>query len=198
MGRKEPTFKDVNLVDLVWELDKSPLNEKLRQFCEAAREDCYRWAWSHTCSIDEDTSTVWSQFLTSMHSWYEEAAEPPVYLADVLSSSELGVLTEPMDNSCLDLIGTFYVEDYPIPLYLNDIHANHKESLAIKQELAHAMGVTPETITNLRSDDLGVRQKLRLASTRNATVEEDIAYSLIGIFSSDIAPRYGLGKTALS
>jgi len=28
-------------------------------------------------------------------------------------------------------------------------------------------------------------------------VEEDIAYSLIGIFSSDIAPRYGLGKTAL-
>ena len=103
-----------------------------------------------------------------------------------------------MDNSCLDLIGTFYVEDYPIPLYLNDIHANHKESLAIKQELAHAMGVTPETITNLRSDDLGVRQKLRLASTRNATVEEDIAYSLIGIFSSDIAPRYGLGKTALS
>ena len=47
-----------------------------------------------------------------------------------------------MDNSCLDLIGTFYVEDYPIPLYLNDIHANHKESPAIKQELAHAMGVT--------------------------------------------------------
>jgi hypothetical protein len=42
-----------------------------------------------------------------------------------------------------------------------------------------------------------VREKLRLASTRNATVEEDIAYSLIGIFSSDIAPRYGLGKTAL-
>ena len=42
-----------------------------------------------------------------------------------------------------------------------------------------------------------MRQKLRLASTRNGTVEEDTAYSLIGIFSSDIAPRYGLRETAL-
>ena len=76
------------------------------------------------------------------------------------------------------------------------MHANHKESPAIKEELAHAMGVAPETITNFWPEYLAVREKPRLASTRNATVEEDIAYSLIGIFSSDIAPRYGLGKTA--
>ena len=43
----------------------------------------------------------------------------------------------------------------------------------------------------------GVREKLRLVSTRNATVKEDIAYSLIGIFSSDIMPGYGLRKTTL-
>ena len=42
MGGKDPTFKDVNLVDSVWKLDKSPLNEKRRQFCEAPREDGYR------------------------------------------------------------------------------------------------------------------------------------------------------------
>ena len=42
-----------------------------------------------------------------------------------------------------------------------------------------------------------MREKLRLASTRNATVEEDIAYSLIGIFKSDIRPEYGEGYTAL-
>ena len=52
------------------------------------------------------------------------------------------------------------------------------------------------TLFNYQPENLGVREKLRLVSTRNATVEEDIAYSLIGIFSSDIAPCYGLGKTA--
>ena len=42
-----------------------------------------------------------------------------------------------------------------------------------------------------------MRQKLQLAAPRNATVEEDVAYSLIGIFKSDIIPRYGEGDAAL-
>jgi hypothetical protein len=200
---KEPTFKDVNLIDSIWKLDESPLNEKLRKFCETARQDGYRWAWSDTCCIDKDTSTVLSQSLTSMYSWYEEAAETLVYLADVLSSSEIGDLTKSrwmtrawtLQELLASKIVRFYDREWKP--YLNDMHANHKESPTIKQELAQAMGVAPETITSFRPDDLGVREKLRLASTRNATVEEDIAYSLIGIFSSDIAPRYGLGKKAL-
>jgi hypothetical protein len=65
------------------------------------------------------------------------------------------------------------------------------------QELAAAIGVARETIIAFNPDDLGVREKLRLASTRNATVEEDVAYSLIGIFKSDIMPRYGEGDAAL-
>jgi hypothetical protein len=202
---KEPTFKDVNLVDSVWKLDESPLNEKLRQFCTTAREDGYRWAWSDTCCIDKDTSAILSQSLISMYSWYEKAAETLVYLADVLSSAELGDLALTKSRwmtrawTLQELLASkvirFYNREWK--LYLNDTHANHKESPAIKQELAKAMGVAPETITSFQPEDLGVREKLRLASTRNATVEEDIAYSLIGIFSSDIVPRYGLGKTAL-
>jgi hypothetical protein len=200
---KEPTFKDVNLVDSVWKLDNSPLNVKLRQFCATAGEDGYRWAWSDTCCIDKDTSTVLSQSLTSMYTWYEQAAETLVYLADVLSSSELGALTMSrwmfrawtLQELLASKIVRFYDREWK--LYLNDTHANHKESPAIKEELARAMGVSPETITNFRPEDLGVREKLRLASSRDATVEEDIAYSLIGIFSSDITPRYGLGKQAL-
>ncbi|KAF8552129.1 hypothetical protein OG21DRAFT_1486431 [Imleria badia] len=202
---KEPTLKDVNLVDSVWKLDESPLNEKLRQFCTTAREAGHRWAWSDTCCIDKDTSAILSQSLISMYIWYEKAAETIVYLADVLSSAELGDLA--LTNSrwmtrawtLQELLASkvirFYNRDWQP--YMNDVHSNHKESPTIVQELAKAMGVAPETITSFRPEDLGVREKLRLASTRNATVEEDIAYSLIGIFSSDIVPRYGLGKTAL-
>ncbi|KAF8555600.1 hypothetical protein OG21DRAFT_844394 [Imleria badia] len=202
---KEPTFKDVNVVDSVWKLDESPLNKKLRQFCTTAREDGYRWAWSDTCCIDKETSAILSQSHIAMYTWYEKAAETLVYLADVLSSAELGDLALTKSRwmtrawTLQELLASkvirFYNRDWK--LYLNDMHANHKESPEIKQELANAMGVAPETITSFQPEDLGVREKLRLASTRNATVEEDIAYSLIGIFSSDIAPRYGLGKTAL-
>ncbi|KAF8550012.1 TPR-like protein [Imleria badia] len=202
---REPTFKDVNLVHSVWELDASPLNEKLRQFCRTARDDGYRWAWSDTCCIDKETSAILNQSLVSMYSWYEKAAETLVYLADVPPSSEPGDLA--LTNSrwmtrawtLQELLASkvirFYNRDWK--LYLNDKHANHKESPEIKQELAKAMGVAPETIRSFRPEDLGVREKLRLASTRNATEEEDIAYSLLGIFSSDIIPQYGLKKTTL-
>ena len=201
---KEPTLRDVNLVDSVWKLDDSLLNVKLRQFCTTASKD-YRWAWSDTCCIDKETSAILSQSLIAMYTWYEKASETVVYLADVLSSAELSDLA--LTNSrwmtrawtLQELLASkvirFYNRDWK--LYLNDTHANHKESLTIKQELAKAMGVAPETITSFQPEDLGVREKLRLASTRSATVEEDIAYSLLGIFSSNIVPRYGLGKKAL-
>ena len=77
------------------------------------------------------------------------------------------------------------------------MHTNHKESPSICQELAHHMGISTEAIVGFHPKNLGVREKLRLASTRNATVEEDIAYSLIGIFSSDIRPHYSEGNMAL-
>ena len=202
---EEPTFKDVNVVDSVWKLDESPLNQKLRQFCATARDDGHRWAWSDTCCIDKETSAILSRSLIAMYTWYAKAAETLVYLADVLSSAELGDLALAKSRwmtrawTLQELLASkvvrFYNRDWK--LYLNDTHANHKESPEIQQELAQAMGVGPEIITSFRPKALEVREKLRLASTRNATLEEDIAYSLIGMFSSDIVPRYGLGKTAL-
>ncbi|KAF8437301.1 hypothetical protein L210DRAFT_3631847 [Boletus edulis BED1] len=65
------------------------------------------------------------------------------------------------------------------------------------QELADAFQIARQTIIVFNPDDLTVREKLRLASIWNATVEEDVAYSLIGIFKSDIIPRYGEGDAAL-
>ena len=65
------------------------------------------------------------------------------------------------------------------------------------QELVDAVGMTREMIIAFNPDHLSVRQKLWLATPRIATVEEDVAYSLIGIFKSDIVPRYGECDDAL-
>ena len=106
-----------------------------------------------------------------MYSWYEKAAEALVYLADVLSSAELDDLA--LTNS------RWMTRAWAL-----------QERLASKGDWELYLNDTRQP------EDLRVREKPRLASTHNAT-KEDIAYSLIGIFSSDIAPRYGLGKAAL-
>ncbi|KAF8552374.1 hypothetical protein OG21DRAFT_1443645, partial [Imleria badia] len=200
---KEPSFQDVNLAGSVWELDSSPLNEKLRQFCEVVRTEGYRWAWCDTCCIDKTISMVLNQSLMMMYKWYEAAASTFVYLEDVDSLLALGSLRDSRwmtrawtaQELLAGKVIRFYDRNWEP--YLGDTRLNHKESLEIMQELADKIEVASKIIAAFHPDDLSVREKLRLASTRNATVEEDVAYSLIGIFKSDIRPHYGEGDAAL-
>ena len=80
-------------------------------------------------------------------------------------------------------VSRFYTRDWRP--YLGDTRLNYKESLEIMQELANVIGVARETIIAFNPDDLGIRDKLRMASSRNATVVDDIAYS----FSRAISGR---------
>lgn len=200
---KEPSFQEVNVVKSVWVLHPSPLNDKLRKFCEMVRDDGYRWAWSDTCCINQSTSILLSRSLVSMYQWYEESAATLALLVGVPSPSLPGDLTNSIWMTrawtLLELLASKVIRFYDSEWkpYLNDSHANHKESHVIVQELANALGVTPEIITNFRPGALGVREVLRLASTRTATIEEDVAYSLIGILASNIMPNYGEGEAAL-
>ncbi|KAN0094976.1 hypothetical protein V8E55_003263 [Tylopilus felleus] len=154
----EPTFQTVKSVGTIRNLDKSLLNEKLRQFCHQA--------WSDTCCIDKTASAILNQSLTSMYRWYKKAAATLVYLVDVLSSSKPGGLTKSKWMTC-----AWTLQE----LLALKVHTNHKESPEIKQELACTIGAAPETITNFQPENLGVRQRLCLASTRQATRKEDVA-----------------------
>ena len=200
---KEPSFQDINLAGSVLQLDSSPLNEKLRRFCEEVSAEGYRWAWSDTCCIDKTISTVLNQSLTMMYKWYEAAAATFVFLDDVDSLSALGSLTESKwmtrawtaQELLAGKVIRFYDRNWKP--YLGDTRFNHKESPEIMRELAAKIKIASNIITAFHPDDLSVQEKLRLASTRKATIEEDVAYSLIGIFKSDIRPQYGEGDAAL-
>ncbi|KAI5980846.1 hypothetical protein EDC04DRAFT_2917210 [Pisolithus marmoratus] len=199
----EPSFREVNVAKSVWDLPEAPLNEKLRNFCRETRRRGHNWAWSDTCCIDKAASSILNQSLTSMYKWYADSAATLVFLAGVAHPPKPGDLTGSLwmtrawtlQELLAPKIIFFYDSEWKP--YLNDTGENHKESPEIMQELANAIKIPRGTITTFSPDDLEVRDKLRLASTRNATVEEDVAYSLIGIFKSDIRPHYGEGADAL-
>ena len=201
---EEPSFQKVNKAGSVWDLDESSqLHQKLRNFCKVVRADGYRWAWSDTCCIDKTIDAVLKQSLRMMYKWYEASTATFVFLVDVTSSSVFGALLKSTwmtrawtsQELLAPKVIRFYTSDWKP--YLGDTRSNHKESPEIMKELADAIGVARETIIAFNPDDLGVREKLRLASTRKATREEDVAYSLIGMFKSDILPAYGDKYAAL-
>ncbi|KAI5986440.1 hypothetical protein F5J12DRAFT_898764 [Pisolithus orientalis] len=201
----EPTFQDVKQVESksVWDLPDTLLNKKLHNFCKATCKLGYNWAWSDTCCIDKSTSSILNQSLTSMYKWYANSAATLVFLAGVTHPTKPGDLKRSLWMTrawtLQELLSptTIFFYDAEWKLYLGDTSENHKQSPEITQELADAINIPPGTIAAFSPDDLGVREKLRLASTRNATIDEDAAYSLIGIFKSDLRPHYGEGPDAL-
>ncbi|KAG2344318.1 hypothetical protein BDR05DRAFT_962197 [Suillus weaverae] len=196
---KEPLLHEIK-DKIVYKLNPVDGIAKLRSFCETARDTGYRWAWIDTCCIDQNNNAELQKSLNSMFDWYRHSALTIVYLADVPALSKSGALTRSAWNTrgwtlpefLAPQIVLFYQRDWT--LYLDDRSCNHKESFIIMGELENATGIDAHALVTFRPGMAGAREKLRWASTRVTTVQEDVAYSLFGIFGIHLPVIYGEKK----
>ncbi|KAG0701976.1 hypothetical protein DFH29DRAFT_1069371 [Suillus ampliporus] len=162
---------------------------KLQTFCKIARDAGYHWAWSDTCCIDKNNNIEFQESLNSMFLWYRHSALTIVYLSDVPPSSKSGALAESewirrgwtVGEFLAPKVIRFFQKDWTP--YLDDNSPNHKQSVAIMQELGRATGILPNALVAFHPGMKDTRVKLQWASTRVTTRQEDIAYSLFGIFN---------------
>ena len=198
----EPLFEKVIRI-AVYDLDESLTHGKLQMFCKIVRDSGFHWAWSDTCCINKADHSVLQEALVLMFKWYEGSSVTIVQLRGVRSPSKRGDLVRSIWNTRAwtfqeyhaSKVVRFYTEDWKP--YLNLDIPNHKESPEIISEMEEATGVSARALMALRPGLNDIREKLRLASTRQTTRVEDSAYSLLGIFSTPIPVVYGEGDKAL-
>ena len=199
----EPTFQLMENTS-IYGLPASPANSKQQNFCKLVRSLEFRWAWSDTCCVNQLDKGVQQESLVSMFRWYRGASLTVVHLLGVLSESEeFGRLWGSIWNTrgwtyqeyIASEVVQFYTEDWKPYLGLEIF--NHKESPIILSEMEQAMKFATEELATLQPGLERVREKLYLASTRQTTREEDIAYSLFGIFNVAIPVIYGEGDQAV-
>jgi len=196
----EPLFHDV-FHGSVHKLAESSAVLKLVMFCTTVQEAGFRWAWSDTCCINKADGSVLQESLASMFQWYHGSSLTIVQLKGVLSDSELGALERSLWNTrawtlqefFASRVIRFYTEDWK-PYLPGEKVYNHKDSDVIMAEMARATGTDVDVLLSLRPGSDNVRQKLCLAATRIATKQEDMAYSLFGIFDVSISVTYGEGQ----
>jgi hypothetical protein len=195
----EPLLHDIQ-DKVVYELDAVGGIVKLQSFCKIARNAGYYWAWMDTCCINKNDNAEVQETIDSMFIWYSHSALTIVYLCDVPPSSGSGALANSAWNkrgwTFPELVASrvvmFYQKDWS--LYLDDQSPNHKESPAIMNELENATGIDALTLVAFCPGMNNAREKLRWASMRNTTLQEDIAYSLFGIFGIHLPVLYGENK----
>ncbi|KAG2137113.1 uncharacterized protein EDB93DRAFT_1253727 [Suillus bovinus] len=195
----ESLLRDIQDKD-VYELSPIGGIVKLQSFCKTAHTAGYRWGWIDTCCIDKSNNIEFQESINSMFAWYHHSALTIVYLPDVLPSSKPGAMAKSSWNTrgwtVPELLAPktirFYQNDWT--LYLNDRTPNHKHSDAIMQELEEATSIDPQELVAFRPGMRDAREKLRWASMRATTVQEDVAYSLFGIFGISLPVMYGETK----
>ncbi|KAG1820954.1 WD40-repeat-containing domain protein [Suillus subaureus] len=193
---KEPLLHDIQGRG-IYDLDAVGTIVKLQKFCKVARNAGHCWAWSDTCCIDQNNNIELQQSVNSMFIWYHYSALTVIYLSDVPPSSESGALANSIWNTrgwtvqefLAPKIVLFYQADWT--LYLDDHSRNHKESVSIMRELEDSTSINARALVNFHPGMGNPREKLRWASNRETTREEDIAYSLFGIFDVSLAVIYG-------
>jgi len=196
---KEPLLHDIQGKS-VYQLNPVDGIRKLQSFCSVARNLGYHWAWSDTCCINKNTIIELQESVNSMFVWYRRSALTIVYLSDVPPKSKSGALARSIWNSrgwtvqefLAPKVVLFYQKDWT--LYLEDHSPNHKESAMIMQELGDATGISAHALVAFRPEMRGAREKLQWSSKRVTTLQEDIAYSLFGIFGVHLSPIYGEKK----
>jgi hypothetical protein len=197
--QKEPLLHDIQ-DKVVYDLNPVGTMVKLQTFCKTARDAGYRWAWSDTCCIDQNNTVELQRSVNSMFVWYRQSALTIVYLSDVSPSAKSGALAKSAWNTrgwtiqefLAPVVVLFYRADWTP--YLDDRSPNHKKSATIMHELQNSTGIDASSLVTFRPGMKGAREKLQWASSRITTLQEDIAYSLFGIFGIHLPIIYGETK----
>ncbi|KAG1878699.1 hypothetical protein C8R48DRAFT_759070 [Suillus tomentosus] len=149
----------------------------------------HRWEEKEPLLQDIQGKVVYElDLVNSMFIWYHHSALTVIYLSDVPPSSKYGALMKSAWNtrgrtvqeSLAPNVILFYQKDWTP--YLGDRTPNHKDSVAIMQELEYAKGIDRRAVVAFRPGMRCAREKLQHRIL------------LIGIFGITLPVMYGEKK----
>lgn len=178
--------------------------QKVLDAANLAAHKGHDWIWIDTCCIDKTSSAELSEAINSMYRWYQGSEICYVYLADAVlgdkglqksSDDSLGQLIR--DSRWItrgwtlqELIAprsvSFYSKDWWL---IGKGNENH-----IMRPLAEATGIDIGVLSgDISTQEVSVANRMRWASKRKTTRQEDMAYCLMGLFNVNMPLLYGEG-----
>ncbi|KAN0075512.1 Heterokaryon incompatibility protein (HET) domain containing protein [Tylopilus felleus] len=189
---EEVLFTDIH--DLSCAREKVKGYEKILNSCSKASEDGLSYVWLDTCCIDKRNEKELTAAINSMYEWYHQSAICYAYLHDVNDASEI-------PQSAWFQRG-WTLQEFIAPKVLN-FFASDWTFLGSREDVIH-LGLIPQCIRIQReifgslaiSDDVSIAQRMSWAAGRETTEEEDMAYSLLGLFDVHLPAIYGIKQKA--
>ena len=180
-----------------------PGYEKIRFCGEQARQDDLQYFWIDTCCINKANYTELSQAINSMFRWYRDATRCYVYLLDV-SSPALDTNEEfnprPWESNfrkCRWFERGWTLQELLAPISVEFFSREGQrfgDKRSLKQQIHEITGITNSALQGAPLSQFSVDERLSWIERRQTKLEEDKAYSLLGIFDVSMPLIYGEGR----
>ncbi|KAJ2988340.1 hypothetical protein NUW58_g4028 [Xylaria curta] len=162
--------------------------------------------WIDTCCINKNSATEEAESINSMFKWYREARLCITYLADVTRDVELPITSPRVFNrASSEERSEWFFRGWTLQelLALQEMQFYDMDwtYMGTKREMA----VTLARVTRIDARylsgaenfrDACIAVKMSWMALRKTTREEDMAYSMLGIFGITMTPQYGEGQGA--
>ncbi|OCK73542.1 HET-domain-containing protein [Lepidopterella palustris CBS 459.81] len=179
-----------------------PGYEKIRFCGEQAGEDDLQYFWIDTCCINKTNYTELSQAIKSMFRWYRNATRCYVYLLDV-SSPPFHTNDEfnprPWESDLWKskwFTRGWTLQELLAPSSVEFFSRECKrlgDKRSLMQQIHEITGIPELALQGAPLSQFSVNERLSWIEHRQTKLEEDKAYSLLGIFDVYIPPIYSEG-----
>ncbi|KAF9470645.1 hypothetical protein BDN70DRAFT_845784, partial [Pholiota conissans] len=170
-----------------------PGYRKLVHFCNIAAENYgLLLTWMDTVCINKSSSSELDESIRSMYKWYRSADVCITYLAETVSLAEIS--KDPWFTrgwTLQELLAPYTLKFYNRDWKQLTQYKNDKQNRKILQKIEEATTISEEELSV--DCKVPISRKMQWAANREVTREEDIAYSLMGVFGVSMSIAYGEG-----
>ncbi|CAN9409476.1 unnamed protein product [Alternaria alternata] len=169
------------------------------QFCaRRAAEDGLDFFWIDTCCIDKSSSAELQEAIGCMFRWYRDSAKCYVYLEDVSYDSK----DLEYDYWLRFQKSKWFTRGWTLQELLapKDVKFYTKEGGLCGRRsdmvdwIAKITDIPADALKGTPLSQFSIEQRMKWAEGRKTTRQEDLAYSLLGIFDIQMSLFYGEGR----
>ena len=196
--------EEVTFEDLTNGTGKDKPGYKKIRFCgEQARQDNLQHFWVDTCCINRADFTELSEAINSMFRWYRNATRCYVYLSDISSpafdtNEESNLLLWESDfRKSRWFTRGWTLQELLAPSSVEFFSREGKrlgDKISLKQQIHEITGITNSALQGAALSQFSVNERFSWMERRQTKLEEDKAYSLLGIFKIYMPLIYGEGE----
>ncbi|KAG4442537.1 hypothetical protein IFR05_001949 [Cadophora sp. M221] len=191
--------EEVTFEDLQNGTGKKKAGYKKIRFCaEQAKRDGLQYFWVDTCCIDKSNGVELAEAINSMFHWYHMSTKCYVYLSDVsrIAVNIDGMTWEPAFRKSRWFTRGWTLQELIAPASIDFFGQESKRigsKSSLKQQIHEITGIPESALQGASLSQFSDNERFSWIQPRKTTVEEDKAYSLLGIFDVQMPLRYGEG-----